>query len=244
MSGIFRIAPTNCRYSVAVRKLGGVSCSGMIPTRSRTPMGSCRTSRPSTVAYLAGWPDLAGEHLDHRRFSGSVRAQEAKKSAFPDREADTIDCDEVTVHFGEAGGLQLRGWSWPASRGTGEGICSQYRGPGLIPRVVKGEIVQCRSWVVHQWGGGCRVTGLSPVCGRKGRIVTSVMVARASFSLPSCRPRCRVHRASGWAARPFQRNASPCRVRSARCSGSGVAMIRGARTEREEARIEQRRPGS
>ena len=50
ISGIFRTAATNMRYSMAVRKLGGVSCSGMIPTRSRTPTGSFTTSTPSTEA--------------------------------------------------------------------------------------------------------------------------------------------------------------------------------------------------
>ena len=50
MSGIFRTAATNFRYSIAVRKLGGVSCSGMIPTRLRTPTGSFTTSIPSTEA--------------------------------------------------------------------------------------------------------------------------------------------------------------------------------------------------
>ena len=50
MSGIFRTAATNFRYSREVRKLGGVSCSGMIPTRSRIPTGSAVTSMPSTDA--------------------------------------------------------------------------------------------------------------------------------------------------------------------------------------------------
>ena len=49
-SGILRTAPTNSRYSTAVRKLGGDSCSGIIPTRSRTLIPSFSTSSPSTVA--------------------------------------------------------------------------------------------------------------------------------------------------------------------------------------------------
>ena len=50
------MAATKCRYSSTLRKLGGYSSSGTMPTAALTAMGSAAASMPSTVAV----PELGG----------------------------------------------------------------------------------------------------------------------------------------------------------------------------------------
>ena len=189
ISGILRIAPTKCRYSVAERKLGGVSCSGMIPTRSRTPMGSFWTSRPSTVAdpavgricpvIILIMVDLP-EPLGPNRPKSAPFSTEKVTWLTAVRSPYTFVRPAVPITGAVMAGLpgEWRG-NLRTMRKSGDGV------PGDTGRYAG----EC-SWGVHRHKGRCRVTGHTRNV-PEGRSVTVFMVACSSCSFPFFLQLCR-----------------------------------------------------
>ena len=74
-------SPNVATTSAAVWSSGRQSCSGMYPSRDRTPIGSAATSMPHTSIAALGRVGQPEQQPEHRRLAGAVGADEADRRA-------------------------------------------------------------------------------------------------------------------------------------------------------------------